>query len=154
MILSTWVTSKCLEFLDAKDNLYNFIEKTSSLRCMPITKLLPYDTNTINDIGILPSSPCLLKASLGSGGFGIYFIKDINDILTIMKWHKEKAEQTPGFIESLTKDFGRVPLWSLQEFIPSVRYYCYYCCLLLLLLLLLLYHHHYYYYYYYHHHYY
>ena len=119
MILSTWVTSRCLEFLDAKDNLYEYIEKTSSLSCMPITKLLPYDTNTICE---LPSSPCLLKASLGSGGFGIYFVKNTNDVLSIIQWHMQRAEQTAGFIDGLKKDFGRVPLWSIQEFIPSVRY--------------------------------
>jgi len=122
MILSTWITSRCLEFLDAKDHLYKFIElgNKTGKRCMPSTILLPFDTNDIDDI-CLPSTPCLLKASLGSGGFGIYFVQDKSDVVSIMKWHRSKAEQTPGFIDSLNADFGRVPLWSLQEYVKTIR---------------------------------
>lgn len=122
MILSTWITSRCLEFLDAKDHLYKYIQlgNKTGQRCMPLTILLPFDTNDIDDI-CLPSTPCLLKASLGSGGFGIYFVQDKSDVVSIMKWHRSKAEQTPGFIDSLNADFGRVPLWSLQEYVKTTR---------------------------------
>ena len=119
-ILSTWVTSSCLELLDAKDNLYKYIELGNGKRCMPTTVLLPYDTIDLDDINKI-NKPYLLKGALGSGGFGIYFVKSSEDILSIMKWHRTKAEQAPGFLDSLHRDFGRVPLWSLQEFIPSVR---------------------------------
>ena len=118
ILLSTWVTSRCLEFLDAKDNLYKYIELGNGTKCMPTTRLLPFDVTEIEQFN---DKPHLLKGALGSGGFGLYFVKTKNDIMSIIKWHRIKAEQATGFIDSLHRDFGRVPLWSLQEFIPSIR---------------------------------
>jgi hypothetical protein len=96
---------------------------------MPRTELIPHDCDDealIPDLLLTPSSASpspqwLLKAPLGSGGDSLYFVSSKCDALAIMRAHRVKAENTPGFLEGLRADYGgSVPSWSLQSIIPSV----------------------------------
>jgi hypothetical protein len=127
-ISKIWSTSLAFTGLDAKDNLYRLLNQHNSSHLMPLTTLLPYDLDelvvkdnyNINSI-ILPSTPCLLKAALGSGGFGIYFLYDIKDAIELIKKHRLRAELEKDFLDSLRRDYIDIPSWSLQELINSVR---------------------------------
>jgi hypothetical protein len=71
-----WATSSAFAFLDAKDALYRELLKQNAHHLMPLTTLLHWNLDTITDIGVLPSSPAILKAALGSGrelGSGLGF---------------------------------------------------------------------------------
>ena len=113
-----WATSLAFANLDAKDDLYRALTRANAAHLMPTTYLLPYDLTSIEDMPEkLPSSPCsILKAALGSGGDCLFFVTSKSVILSIIVEHKKKAETFPGFLESLVKDYGAVPAWSLQAY--------------------------------------
>ena len=71
----------------------------------------------------LPSTPtCLLKAALGSGGFGIYFIHNKAQVESLLQRDAIAARVNDYFIPGLKRDHGGcVPDWSLQQYIESVR---------------------------------
>ena len=119
---SVWATSLAFAFLDPKDALYRHLKSQNANHLMPKTILLDWDVNNINDIDNLPSSPALLKAALGSGGFGLYFVNNKQDVLSIIRKHADRARSYPGFLDSLRSDYGgNVPSWSLQALINSYR---------------------------------
>jgi hypothetical protein len=57
--------SKAFEFLDPKDALYSNLVKVGASKYMPPTTLIPWDCKDEIEIGLLPSTPSLLKASIG-----------------------------------------------------------------------------------------
>ena len=75
-------------FLDPKDSLARVCQLLNSTDCMPDTVLIPWDwlandrlsaDDENSEVGsrirmMLSSGPKLLKAPLGSGGFGLYFV--------------------------------------------------------------------------------
>ena len=75
-------------FLDPKDSLARVCQLLHSTDCMPDTVLIPWDWLAENRLSVdgeesevgsriatmLSSGPKLLKAPLGSGGFGLYFV--------------------------------------------------------------------------------
>lgn len=75
-------------FLDPKDSLARVCQLLSAKDCMPDTLLIPWDWQAAEDLNIdgevslirseivemLRTGPKLLKAPLGSGGFGLYFV--------------------------------------------------------------------------------
>lgn len=146
-----WMSGQMFGYLDAKDALYKHLkvqedvilcsigkehvnEKSKPTNAMPATVLLPWDyepdphinsdSSSVVEYGFdLPSTPtCLLKAALGSGGFGIYFIHNKEQVLDILRRDAKAARASDYFIPSLMKDHGGiVPQWSLQQYIESVR---------------------------------
>ena len=119
---SVWATSPAFAFLDPKDALYRELQLRNRCHLMPKTTLLDWDITSTSEIGDLPSTPALLKASLGSGGFGLYFVYDQNDVLSIIKAHASRARTFVGFLDSLRRDHdGNIPCWSLQSLLKSCR---------------------------------
>jgi hypothetical protein len=119
---SVWATSPAFAFLDPKDALFRELQLRNCGHLMPKTTLLHWDLTDACDIGDLPSVPALLKASLGSGGFGLYFVYDQNDVLSIIKAHADRAKTFDGFMDSLRRDHnGNIPCWSLQSLLKSYR---------------------------------
>jgi hypothetical protein len=99
--------------------LYKSFENPTEF--MPETHLLKWDCESEEEISELPSLPSLLKASLGSGGDGIYFVNTRSEILQVIKDHARKALASEGFIQSLIKMYGDVPDWNLQRYVRSLR---------------------------------
>lgn len=126
-IYSAWATSQAMEFLDPKDALYRYLSSRGRSDVMPPTLLVPWDCTTLHQLEIpevlIPriGKPVMLKAALGSGGYGLYFIEDIADILPIARNHAVKAGSVDNFIENLRRDYGCVPCWSLQYLVPSIK---------------------------------
>lgn len=119
-VFSAWATSPAFESLDAKDSLYQAFSSVQVADVMPHTKLLPWNCESEEQIGELPTSPALLKAPLGSAGDCLYFVNSAMDILTVIKNHKARAEAVPNFLEGLIEKYGAVPSWSLQELFPTL----------------------------------
>ena len=120
--VSAWATSLAFAFLDPKDALYRELLLQNAGHLMPKTSLLNWDIDSLDEIGELPSSPALLKASLGSGGFGLYFVSNCVDVLSIIRAHSARARSFDGFLDSLRRDHGGdVPCWSLQSLVNSYR---------------------------------
>jgi hypothetical protein len=119
---SVWATSKCLGFLDSKDSLYRGLQKAGKQSLMPPTELINWDAKTVADVGDFPTTPALLKAALGSGGFGLYFVTEKHHALSIVQAHATRAQQFDGFLEGLRRDHdGMVPSWSLQALVQPRR---------------------------------
>jgi len=111
-----------LEFLDAKDHLYQVACQCKMESYMPQSFLLAWDCTRKDEIPDFPSYPALLKAPLGSGGFGLYFVYSKFDVLEVIRCHRKRAEERDGFLEELKRDYeGRVPSWTLQRYIPSLK---------------------------------
>eukprot|EP01035_Chromulina_nebulosa_P026628 gene26628-34880_t len=81
-----------LEFLDAKDNLYRIAMECSLEKYLPASQLIEWDCEDLSYISELPSQPALLKAPLGSGGFGLYFVYSKYDVLEVIRGHRTRAE--------------------------------------------------------------
>jgi hypothetical protein len=120
ILLASWASAKGLEFLDPKDALYRYIIECQSPQSMPETSLVAWNVQVEDDLPDFPSNPCLLKAALGSGGYGLYYVYNKSDALQIIKNHANKAVNVDQFHENLIRDYGCVPYWSLQKIIPSV----------------------------------
>lgn len=112
-------------FLDFKDQLYHHLSLVDAAYLMPNTRLLPYDASIdllLQQAQLSHTSTYILKAACGSAGFGIYFIKSIQDVYTIIQRHKARAENYDNFLHNLKQsNNGSVPSWSLQEYKRSVR---------------------------------
>ena len=115
-----WACSQAFGFLDPKDSLYKLLDANGCQDVMPKTYLIPWD---LSDISALQSiighdfsfDQFLLKSSLGSGGFGIYFIDNAESVIEVVKGHANKAKSHSGFIEGLIASYGDVPSWNLQR---------------------------------------
>jgi hypothetical protein len=139
-------TSPVFQRTDAKDLFYykaalQFNKNISttdahrSCHYLPKTILIPWnvleetegaDSREIlqSFIPVFPSYPSVLKAPMGSGGFGIYFVYHIDDIIEIMKNHLLRAKNVDKFIEKIEKLYQNEEIslsWSLQEFIQPIK---------------------------------
>lgn len=114
-------SSESFGYLDPKDALYREVAAAQAQPCMPNTHLIAWDTESEVSQSVFPSCPALLKAALGSGGFGLYFVYTPRDIQEVVLAHRRRAEGVPGFLDGLRRDYGTVPDWSLQQLVPSVR---------------------------------
>ena len=121
-----WCTSTVFDAFDAKDALY----MRAPAGVMPDTLLLPCDATSSHPPGTdrlidaflsKHGGRVLLKAALGSGGNGIYFVSSSADVLAVLRGHAAAANEVDGFHEKLRALYeGRVPLWSLQERLQPV----------------------------------
>lgn len=115
------VSNPDLEFLDPKDELFRLAVTVGAPHCLPKSQLLTWDCENESDVDDFPSIPALLKAPLGSGGFGLYFVYSKYDVLEVIRCHKKRAVEAAGFIDRLLKDYQRIPAWTLQQLVPSVK---------------------------------
>ena len=95
-------------FLDPKDSLARVCQLLNSTNCMPDTVLIPWDWLAQDRLGsegeesevgsriaiMLSSGPKLLKAPLGSGGFGLYFVYSTKGMYVVdFVWYGYKTYQ-------------------------------------------------------------
>lgn len=107
--------------LDPKDSLYRRLHPLNSA-CMPETMLIPWNARTEDMHTLKFTSPALLKASMGSGGFGLYYVYHPRDIAAVMTKHRRRAETEPRFMDNLIASYeGEDPCWSLQEIVDPMR---------------------------------
>jgi hypothetical protein len=108
--------------LDPKDALFRRLKDSGAVYCMPESILISWDAADGDLPETLPFVPSLLKAPMGSGGFGLYYVYHPRDIVPILKNHRLRAEREPHFMENLINSYGGAqPSWSLQEVITSVK---------------------------------
>lgn len=126
-IHSTWADSQAFSFLDAKDSLFQELERQNLQDLMPKTILIPWDVKTEDQLtvilnsDVLPHPNNLLKSAVGSGGSALYFVNTLSDVLEVVKSHANRAMQFEGFIDGLKKsNNGKVPSWSIQRLISPV----------------------------------
>ena len=82
---------------------------------MPSTHLFPWCASPEEVAAIsLPTTPALLKSSIGSGGWGLYFVQSIQDVSAIVQVSATRARAHEGFIAGLARTYGGVPDWCLQ----------------------------------------
>ncbi len=72
-------------------------------------------------VGNLPTIPAILKSSIGSGGWGLFFVHTPADVLRIIRSNANAALKSNGFIASLERTYGNMPCWGLQSLVDSVR---------------------------------
>ena len=119
---ATWSISQVFAKLDAKDSLYRAFKSVGLSQFMPTTILVDWDCFDSRFIGELPTSPSLLKASLGSGGFGLYFVTSVDQVIRISREHLRKATEKQGFLDFVRSvNGGNIPAWNLQAYIRSIR---------------------------------
>ena len=56
----------------------------------------------------------VLKEPMGSRGTGVFFVRDANEIHTIIENHRQQAVSEAGFLDNLIAEKGRIPSWVLQ----------------------------------------
>lgn len=121
-IIRIRLDSPAMEGLDPKDLLFRHMERTKMSHFAPITQLVLWDTTEMSDIKPLPTNPAILKAPLGSGGFGLYFVYHPRDIMEVVTNHRRRAERYPSFLPNIIKSYGEFPLcWSIQEVIDPIH---------------------------------
>lgn len=116
------IDSPCLEGLDPKDLLVRLLQDAGRADCLPATQLIPWDADESFPIEF-PSFPALLKAPLGSGGFGLYFVYEAQDVRQVMACPRHRAStMDPNFMPKLLQAYGSTPLcWSLQQLLHPVE---------------------------------
>jgi len=56
----------------------------------------------------------VLKEPMGSRGTGVFFVRDADEIHTIIEQHRQRAVSETGFLDKLISQKGRIPSWVLQ----------------------------------------
>lgn len=116
------MTSQGFADLDPKDALFRRLLDTDAKDCMPRSILLAWNCDEEALPKHLDEVPTMLKAPMGSGGFGLYYVYHPRDIFPLLRNHRIRAEKEPNFMENLLKSYqGAQPSWSLQEVITSVK---------------------------------
>jgi hypothetical protein len=116
------MTSQGFADLDPKDALFRRLLDTDANDCMPRSVLLAWNCDEEALPKHLDEVPTMLKAPMGSGGFGLYYVYHPRDIFPLLRNHRIRAEKEPNFMENLLKSYhGAQPSWSLQEVITSVK---------------------------------
>ena len=72
---------------------------------------LPCLSKQIKD-GFTPIA--VLKEPMGSRGTGVFFVRDADEIHSIIEEHRQRAISEEGFLDKLIAEKGRIPSWVLQ----------------------------------------
>jgi hypothetical protein len=58
-----------------------------------------------------PETVAVLKEPMGSRGTGIFFVRNAEEIHSIIDEHKKEAMSKPNFLDDLIEAKGRIPSW-------------------------------------------
>lgn len=130
-------TNTVFEALDPKDALLRIMTAAGCEDVMPTTLLLNYDCfdTTVSEQAVSAllaqvqefvvkhalEGRVLLKAALGAGGHGLYFVHSAHDIQAVICNQLAQARSKDGFLPQLLREYGEVPQWSLQALVDPVR---------------------------------
>jgi len=125
-------TSQAFEGLDDKDELARTLKRCrcEDLVISPPSQLINWDVTKEECKNLVGNSlPCLLeetpiaststriavlKEPMGSSGTGVFFVRDADEIHTIIEEHRQRAVSEDGFLDNLIAQKGRIPSWVLQ----------------------------------------
>lgn len=118
-------SSTAFDGLEDKDELVRTLQRCrcENLALSPPSILINWDVTKeecLNVVGKdLPALEtntseirfAVLKEPMGSQGKGIFFVKDAEEIHTIIDEQRERAMAEPSFLDNLISDKGRIPSW-------------------------------------------
>eukprot|EP00536_Pseudo-nitzschia_multiseries_P002550 jgi/Psemu1/183748/e_gw1.34.134.1 len=123
-------TSQAFDGLDDKDELTRTLKRCrcDDLDLLPPSQLINWDVTKEECLNLVGDSlPCLptestddskriavLKEPMGSRGTGVFFVRDANEIHSIIEEHRQRAVSEAGFLDNLIAEKGRIPSWVLQ----------------------------------------
>lgn len=124
-------TSQAFDGLDDKDELARTIQRCrcEHMNLSPPSQLINWDVTKEECMNLVGDSlPCLsdshnvdasqriavLKEPMGSRGTGVFFVRDANEIHSIIDEHRQLAVSEDGFLDNLIAQKGRIPSWVLQ----------------------------------------
>ena len=67
-----------------------------------------------NQIDSTSKRIAVLKEPMGSRGTGVFFVRDADEIHSIIDEHRQRAVSENGFLDNLIDKKGRIPSWVLQ----------------------------------------
>jgi hypothetical protein len=120
-------TSEAFDGLEDKDELVRTLQRCrcEHLELSPPSRLINWDAtkeeckNLVGDS--LPrllrndknegQRIAVLKEPMGSGGEGVFFVKDAEEIGDIIESHRKRANDTPEVLDNLIAQKGRIPSW-------------------------------------------
>lgn len=123
-------TSQAFDGLDDKDELARTLNRCrcEELDLSPPSQLINWDVTKEECLNLVGDSlPCLskqikdgftpiavLKEPMGSRGTGVFFVRDADEIHSIIEEHRQRAISEEGFLDKLIAEKGRIPSWVLQ----------------------------------------
>lgn len=125
-------SSQAFDGLDDKDELARTLKRCrcDDLHISPPSQLINWDVTKEECKNLVGESlPCLvedtrttsastriavLKEPMGSRGTGVFFVRDADEIHTIIERHRQQAVSEDGFLDNLISQKGRIPSWVLQ----------------------------------------
>lgn len=121
-------SSSALDGLEDKDELVRTFQRcrADQFGLAPPSSLIRWDvtlsecqTMLQDKLPALESNPkhpiCVLKEPISSRGDGIYFVKSVEEIYTIVERHRKQAQQEGSdFLDTVMAQKGRIPAWVLQ----------------------------------------
>mmetsp|Transcript_5044 Transcript_5044/g.11232 ORF Transcript_5044/g.11232 Transcript_5044/m.11232 type:complete len:498 (-) Transcript_5044:131-1624(-) len=123
-------TSQAFDGLDDKDELARTLKRCrcEELDLSPPSQLINWDVTKEECLNLVGDSlPCLskqtkdgftpiavLKEPMGSRGTGVFFVRDVDEIHSIIEEHRQRAVSEEGFLDKLIAQKGRIPSWVLQ----------------------------------------
>mmetsp|Transcript_13177 Transcript_13177/g.31013 ORF Transcript_13177/g.31013 Transcript_13177/m.31013 type:complete len:514 (+) Transcript_13177:30-1571(+) len=125
-------TSQAFDGLDDKDELARTLRRCrcEELAISPPSQLINWDVTKEECKNLVGNSlPCLpgenpspstskviavLKEPMGSRGTGVFFVRDADEIHSIIEQHRQRAISEDGFLDNLIAEKGRIPSWVLQ----------------------------------------
>jgi len=125
-------TSQAFDSLDDKDELARTLRRCrcEQLAISPPSQLINWDVTKEECKNLVGNSlPCLLeedrntststriavlKEPMGSRGTGVFFVRDADEIHSIIEDHRQRAVSEDGFLDNLISQKGRIPSWVLQ----------------------------------------
>lgn len=125
-------TSQAFDGLDDKDELARTLKRCrcEDMDISPPSQLINWDVtkeecknlvgdslpSLLDETEIAPASTriAVLKEPMGSRGTGVFFVRDADEIHTIIEEHRQRAVSEDGFLDNLIAQKGRIPSWVLQ----------------------------------------
>mmetsp|Transcript_22753 Transcript_22753/g.53733 ORF Transcript_22753/g.53733 Transcript_22753/m.53733 type:complete len:510 (-) Transcript_22753:1424-2953(-) len=123
-------TSQAFDGLDDKDELARTLKRCrcDDLNLCPPSQLINWDVtkeecknlvgdslpSLFQDSTADPTRIAVLKEPMGSRGTGVFFVRDADEIHSIIEEHRQRAVSEAGFLDNLIAQKGRIPSWVLQ----------------------------------------
>lgn len=119
-------SSEAFDGLEDKDELFRTLQRCrcDHLELSPPSRLINWDVtkdecrNVVGDkMPVLGGTKgtneivAVLKEPMGSRGTGIFFVRNAEEIHTIIDEHKKQTMSKPNFLDDLIASKGRIPSW-------------------------------------------